>query len=87
MFKYEVHNPRRTELFKYVTIAADQVHKGHSEGWLGTGDYKKIIEEHYCNGYEYIGWLPVTFGTRGTIKEIDMIFKAKEQLYIIEEKM
>jgi len=64
-------------MFKYITIAADQIVKGHSEGWLGAGDHKRIIQEQYADGYEYIGWLPVTFGTHGTIKEIDLIFKAK----------
>lgn len=64
-----------SEMFKYITIAADQVVEGHSVGWLGKGDHRKIIEEQYAEGYEYSGWLPVTFGSKGSIKEVDLIFK------------
>lgn len=65
-------------MFRYITVAADQVVEGHSVGWLGQGDHRKIIEEQYAAGYTYVGWLPVTFGRSGSIKEIDMIFKKSE---------
>lgn len=75
--KEKFKDERRIAMFKYITIAADQITQGHSEGKLGEGDHKRIIERQYADGYEYIGWLPVTFGAHGTIKEIDLIFKVK----------
>lgn len=65
-------------MFKYITMAADQVVEGHSSGWLGQGDHRKIIEGQYEAGYTYVGWLPVTFGRHGSIKEVDLIFKKSE---------
>jgi len=65
-------------MIKYITIAADQIIKGHSVGFLGLGDHRKIINEQYELGYKFIGWVPVTFGD-STINEIDLIFeKIKE---------
>lgn len=65
-------------MFKYITMAADQVAAGHSSGWLGQGDHRKVIEEQYEAGYTYVGWLPVTFGHHGAIKEVDLIFRKSE---------
>lgn len=31
-------------MFRYITVAAAKKVKGHSEGWLGKGDHKNIIE-------------------------------------------
>lgn len=65
-------------MFRYITVAADQVVEGHSVGWLGKGDHRRIIEEQDAAGYVYVGWLPVTFGSHGSIKEVELIFKKSE---------
>ena len=51
-------------MFKNITMAADQVVEGHSSGWLGQGDHRKVIGEQHEPGCFFS---PV-FGDAGVIE-------------------
>ena len=43
-------------------------------------EHREVIDEYVGKkGMEYVGFLPVLFGTNGKVMEIDLIFKKKAE--------
>ena len=56
---------------KFERIECDNKEYSHAE----LTKHREIIEYNIKNGYKYLGFVPVKFGSNGQIIAIDLIFE------------
>jgi hypothetical protein len=60
-------------MYEYQYI---EIHTGGGF-WIdnGSGGHREVIDREARDGWRYVGYVPLTFSSRGGIKSMDLVFE------------